>query len=167
MELYAKLDRIFAVRDRANMQATIDALLPLYEEHPADARVLLELGGAYDTAGDEERARGLYERALEAGLDGEHLRRCYVQYGSTLRNVGAIDESLAVFARARQVFPDSAALAAFEAITLHAAGRLHESVATLLRTVADYAPGGDVARYSPALRGNADYIAGLATQQSD
>lgn len=167
MDLYAQLDRIFAARDRANMQPTIDALLPLYESHPADARVLLELGGAYDTAGNEKQARGLYERALEAGLEGEHLRRCYVQYGSTLRNVGAIEESLAVFARARHAFPDSAALAAFEAISLHAGGRLHESVAALLRAVADYAPGSDVARYSPALRGNADYIAGLGARPAD
>ena len=65
MALDEELDRIFAVRDRNNMQSTIDALLPILEEHPADARVLYEVGGAYDTAGKEQAARSFYEQALQ------------------------------------------------------------------------------------------------------
>jgi hypothetical protein len=54
-------------------------------EHPDDPDVLYEVGGAYDTGGQEAIAAGYYERALAAGLSGEALQRCLLQYGSTLR----------------------------------------------------------------------------------
>ncbi|MEG9248354.1 tetratricopeptide repeat protein [Arthrobacter sp. Soc17.1.1.1] len=158
MTLNDELDRIVERRDRDNMQPTIDALLPLYAAHPENARVLYEVGGAYDTAGQEDIARGFYEKALAAGLDGDVLRRCYVQYGSTLRNLGAYDESLEVFRAARTAFPGSPALSAFEAITLHAAGRPDASVAALLDLVVGFVSTPDIERYKPALSGNAASI---------
>jgi DNA-binding transcriptional regulator YbjK len=45
MTLDDELDRIFAGRDRNNMQPTIDDLLPLYASHPDNARVLYESVG--------------------------------------------------------------------------------------------------------------------------
>ena len=163
MTLDEELDRIFAVRDRNNMQSTIDALLPILEEHPADARVLYEVGGAYDTAGKEQTARSFYERALQAGLSGDLLRRCYVQYGSTLRNLGEFARSVEVFERARQDFPDSPSLAVFQAISLHASSRFDEAVASLLEVVAEGVESPDIERYKPSIHGNAAYIRSLAT----
>lgn len=156
-----ELDRIFAARDRDDMAPTIAALLPLAEQHPDDARVLYELAGAYDTAGEEEKAAELYERAMAAGLHGDARRRCSLQYGSTLRNLGRLDESLAVFARARSEFPDSVALAAFEALTLHAAGRPSTALANLLVVLADHVHADELDRYKAALRGNAEYLVSL------
>ncbi|TQJ07670.1 tetratricopeptide repeat protein [Lapillicoccus jejuensis] len=164
-ELDAELDRIVAARDRDAMQPTIEALHRVLVEHPDDARVLYEVGGAHDTAGEEEVARGFYERALDAGLEGDVLRRCGVQYGSTLRNLGETERSLVVFAQAREAYPESVSLMAFEALTLHAAGRLDEAVALLLEAVASSAEGGeadDAKRYAAALRGNAEYLRSLA-----
>ena len=57
MTLDEELDRFFAVRDRDDMQPTIDAPLTILAEHPASARVLHEVGGTYDTAGKEQTAR--------------------------------------------------------------------------------------------------------------
>lgn len=159
--LDAQLDSIFAARDREDMRPTIDALLPLYEKHPENPRVLYELGGAYDTAGDEETALGFYERSMEKGLAGDVRRRCYLQYGSTLRNLGRIDESLRVFARARVEFPESVALGAFESLTLHAAGQFNTALASLLTLLADHVDTAELGRYKPALRGNAEYLASL------
>ncbi|CAM3251764.1 Tetratrico peptide repeat protein [Arthrobacter ulcerisalmonis] len=76
MTLDDELDLIFAARDRDNMEPTVNALLHLRASHSENARVLYELGGAYDTAGRETEARGLYEEALTAGLEGDLLRRC-------------------------------------------------------------------------------------------
>lgn len=160
-DLYAELDRIVAARDRDHMAPTIAALLPLLERHPDDARVLYEVGGAHDTDGQESRALDLYERALAAGLSGDLRRRCLLQQGSTLRNLGRTEESLAVFARARREHPGSVALAAFEALSLHAAGRADGALATLLLLVADHVDDAEVARYGAALRGNAAYLASL------
>jgi tetratricopeptide (TPR) repeat protein len=164
MTLNDELDVIVERRDRDNMQPTIDALLPLYAAHPENARVLYEVGGAYDTAGQEDIARGFYEDALAAGLEGDMLRRCYVQYGSTLRNLGAYDKSLEVFRAARTAFPGSPALGAFEAITLHASGRSDESVAALLDLVVSFVGTSDIERYKPALSGNAASIRAGAGQ---
>jgi len=161
MTLNDELDRIFAGRDRNNMQPTIDALLPLYASHPENARVLYEVGGAYDTAGQEDIARGFYEKALAVGLEGDLLRRCYVQYGSTLRNVGEYVKSREVFREARTTFPESPALVVFEAITLHAAGQANESIAELLDLAVNFISTPDLERYKPAISGNAAYIRSL------
>ncbi|MFC4139447.1 MULTISPECIES: tetratricopeptide repeat protein [unclassified Microbacterium] len=159
MTLEAELDRIVAARNRDDMQPTIDALLPYLESHPGDARVLYEVGGAYDTAGEEAIARGYYERALDAGLEGDILRRCCVQYGSTLRNLGELDRSLEVFDEALRVFHGSPSLTVFRTLTLHAAGRADAAIAALLEVIADDAAAPELDRYRPAIRGNAAYIA--------
>jgi tetratricopeptide (TPR) repeat protein len=160
-ELHGELDRIFAARDRKNMGPTIAALLPLYERHPRDPRVLYEVGGAYDTAGEETTALSFYEQAMSEGLKGDVRRRCYLQYGSTLRNLGRLDESMALFAQARREFPDSVALRAFESLTLHAAGQVNTALASLLALLADNVHSEEIDRYKPAMRGNAEYLASL------
>ncbi len=153
-----RLEALLAARDRANMEPTIAALLPILEAYPENARVLYEVGGAYDTAGEEATARGYYERALAAGLGGDERRRCFLQYGSTLRNLGELEASLAVFEGARGEFPGSASLRAFEAITLHAAGRSDEAVAALLEVAAEHVGAEEIRRYVPALLGKAAWI---------
>ena len=160
-ELYDELDRIFAARDRNNMEPTIAVLRPLLLEHPHDARVLYEIGGAHDTAGDESTALEFYERAIHEGLAGDLRRRCFLQYGSTLRNVGRVEESLVVFADARAEFPESVALGVFEALSLHASGRVNNALASLLLLLTDNIDGDDVDRYKAAMRGNAEYLATL------
>jgi tetratricopeptide (TPR) repeat protein len=164
-ELHNELDRIFSARNRDDMEPTIAALLPLYEQHPHNARVLYEVGGAYDTAGQEATALDFYERAMQEGLDGDLRRRCFLQLGSTLRNLGRVDDSLAAFARARQEFPDSMALVAFEALSLHAAGRDDAAVASLLELLADQVDAEEINRYKPALRGNAEYLRSLDSSE--
>lgn len=163
--LEAELDRIFAARDRNNMEPTIAALLPIVERHPDNARVLYEVGGAYDSAGQEAQALGFYERALAEGLEGDVLCRCYLQYGSTLRNLGRIDESLEVFARARVRFPDAVSLGVFEALTLHAGGRVNAAFGSLLLLLADSLDVDELNRYKPAIRGNADYLVSLDARE--
>ncbi|MFF2051015.1 tetratricopeptide repeat protein [Leifsonia sp. NPDC058194] len=156
-----RLAALFDARDRADMAPTIAALLEVLAEHPDDARVLYEVGGAYDTAGEEETAAGYYERALDRGLDGETLRKCLLQYGSTLRNLDRFDDSLAVLDRARAAFPESESVQTWHALSLHAAGRSDAAVAELMELVADRLRTPDLLRYEPALRGNAEYLRSL------
>lgn len=165
--VHAELDAIFAARDRNNMAPTIAAVTAIAAAHPDDPRVLYELAGAYDTAGDEATAAGLYQRALDAGLDGDIRRRCLLQFGSTLRNLDRFEESIALFAQARSEFPHAVSLAAFEAITLHAAGHVHAALGSLLDLVADHVDSPELERYKPALRGNAAYLRDLDAASSD
>ncbi|MCB5293202.1 tetratricopeptide repeat protein [Arthrobacter sp. SO3] len=146
-------------RDRDNMRPTIDHFHRLLAEHPGNPQVLYELGGAYDTAGQEGCARGYYEQAMGAGLHGEVLRRCLLQYGSTLRNLGLHEESLAALRRAREQFPESDSVRLFLALSLHAASRSDAAVAELLGLAADRIRNEDVTRYEVALRGNAAFLA--------
>lgn len=80
------------------------------------------------------------------------------------RNLGEYEKSLEVFRAARAAFPDSPALSAFEAITLHAAGQTDESVAALLDLVVSYVCTPDIERYKPAITGNAAHIRTLQGQ---
>jgi tetratricopeptide (TPR) repeat protein len=157
-ELLDRLAVLFAARDRSNMAPTIDAFLAVLSEHPDDPHVLYEVGGSYDTAGEEETAAGYYERALAAGLDGDTLRKCLLQYGSTLRNLDRFDESLTVLDRARAAFPESESVRVWHALSLHAAGRSDGAVAELMELAADRIRTPDLLRYEAAVRGNAEYL---------
>jgi tetratricopeptide (TPR) repeat protein len=159
-ELAATIEDGFSRRDRDNMQPTIDFFEKLLREHPDNPYVLYEVGGAYDTDGQEDKAIAFYLRALP-GLSGDVRRKCLLQYGSTLRNLGRFDDSLDVFKKACAEFPESDSLRVFKAITLHAAGHKDKALATLLLVVADRVDTAEIERYEAAIRGNADYLANL------
>jgi len=159
--LRARLDEVFAARDRARMAPTIGAFLEVLAEHSDDPAVLYEVGGAYDTDGQEEIALGYYRQAMAAGLEGRWLRQCYLQYGSTLRNLGRLDESLAAFDEGLALFPESESLGLFRALSLHAAGRPSAALGTVLTVIADRFSTAEVQRYEAALRGNAAYLISL------
>lgn len=159
--LLQRLQDLFGARDRDDMGPTIQALQEVLAEHPDDPHVLYEVGGAYDTAGEEETAAGYYERALAAGLSDDTLRRCLLQYGSTLRNLARFDESLAVLDRALALFPGSESVRVWHALSLHAAGRSDAAVAELMEVAADGIRTPDLQRYEAAIRGNAAYLRSL------
>ena len=160
-ETLQRLDEIFAARDRNDMAPTIKAALEVLAEHPDDAIVLYEVGGAYDTDRQEDVALGYYHRAMDAGLEGHRLRQCYLQLGSTLRNLGRFEESLEVFAEGCARFPDSESLVLFRALSLHAAGRTHAALGSVFELIADRLRTDEVQRYEAAIRGNAAYLESL------
>ncbi len=157
-ELADTIAEIFGSRDREHMQPTIDAFLALLAEHPNQPEVLYEVGGSYDTDGQEQTALGYYEAAMAAGLSGDTLRKCLLQYGSTLRLLGRHEESVAALDRALAGWPESPSVRAFHALGLHAAGRSDGAVGELLALVAEEIRTPDVLRYEAALRGNAGYL---------
>jgi tetratricopeptide (TPR) repeat protein len=156
-ELEAAIEDGLRVRDRDNMAPTIAYFTELLGAHPGSAAVLLELGGSYDTAGEEATAERYYREAFEAGLSGDRRRRALLQYASTLRNLGRIDDSLTVLDDAKAEFPHSDSLRVFHALSLHAAGRASEALAETLLLIADIG-GPEIQRYQAAIRGNADYL---------
>lgn len=145
-------------RDRDNMAPTIAYFAQLLAQHPDHPVLTYELAGAYDSAGEEATAKGLYERALELGLSGESLLRCLCQYGSTLRWLGELDASLAVLARARAEFPESESVRVFQALTLNELGRADEAVGLLLGIVAQHGNVTDLGRYAAGLGGLAQWL---------
>jgi tetratricopeptide (TPR) repeat protein len=145
-------------RDRAHMAPTIAYFEALLAQHPDHPVLTYEVAGAYDSADQEAKAKGLYERALALGIDGEPLRRCLCQYASTLRWLGELDASLAVLQRARAEFPESESVRVFQALTLNELGRADEAVGLLLGIVAQHGEVTDLGRYAVGLRAFAQWL---------
>ncbi|QHF24866.1 tetratricopeptide repeat protein [Rathayibacter sp. VKM Ac-2804] len=99
-----------------------------------------ELGGALDSAGHEAEAAEEYERAVASGLDGERLARLSIQYASTLRNLGRIDEAIALLSETEPHPSIGAARQVFLALALHSAGRTDEALRTALEALAPALP---------------------------
>ncbi|GAB3271692.1 tetratricopeptide repeat protein [Microbacterium sp. MEC084] len=101
--------------------ARIDALAA--ERGPDDAVALFERAGARDSAGLETEAEPLYRRAIEAGLDDSRRTQATIQLASTLRNLGRVDESLALLhAESERGGALRDELAAFTALALVSSG---------------------------------------------
>ncbi|MCA0379510.1 MAG: tetratricopeptide repeat protein [Actinobacteria bacterium] len=116
--------------------ARIAAIAELASQLPAsDPRGPFELGGAYDSAGFENEAAAQYERAIGLGLAGGDREQLDIQYASTLRNLGRLDEAIALL----RMTPSNAELAderlAFLALALHSAGRADEAVAVAIEAL--------------------------------
>ncbi len=158
-ELDEAIARGYAERDRDNMAPTIRYFQDLLDAHPGNPVLTYEVAGAYDSAGLEEQARTRYEEALRLGLSGDPLRRCFCQYGSTLRWLGEYDASLAVLTKARQEFPASDAVRVFLALTLNDAGQHDAALAELIATLTTHAEVTDLGRYATGLSGLAQWLA--------
>lgn len=139
--------------ERAGKEAeAIEHFRQLVEQYPDNARVIFEFAGAYDFAGQEPEAVPLYRRAMALGLTGEDERRVYVQFGSTLRNVKAYDEAIALFDEGIQRFPDWPSLRVFRAYALESAGRQKEAITELLELAIEHIQTPDMVQYKRAIR---------------
>lgn len=107
----------------------IAAMQELADTCPAnDGRAAFELAGMYDSTGMEAEACREYERALELGLDEARHAQLAVQYGSTLRNLGRLDEAIAVLSAAPTHESTGSAPRIMLALALHSAGRKDEAL---------------------------------------
>jgi Flp pilus assembly protein TadD len=123
---------------------------------PDDPRAWFGLAGAFDYAGREAEAVEPYRRARDLGLDGDDLPRWYVQFGSTLRNLGQTDEAVAVLSEGAARFPDDASIRAFRALTLHSAGRYAAALVELLELLLRDPAATGLSRYRRALAAYTD-----------
>ncbi|MCI9888014.1 tetratricopeptide repeat protein [Micrococcales bacterium 31B] len=147
--------------DTLQPAAAVAAMRHLAEYCPAsDGRGAFELAGAYDSLGFEAEAGRAYERALELGLDETRHARLAVQYGSTLRNEGRLDEAIAVLRAAPRHESTGNAPQIVLALALHSAGRKDEALRVAIEAQIDALP-----RYQRSMRG---YAAALtATAEAD
>lgn len=87
---------------------------------------------ALDRMGDERAAALHYDAAWALGVPTEQERGFLVGYGSTLRNVGRVDEAIALLGEALRKYPDYPPLTAFLALALLSGGQWHASLATMI-----------------------------------
>ncbi|MEU1970564.1 tetratricopeptide repeat protein [Microbacterium sp. NPDC019599] len=131
--------------------ALIDALAA--ERPEGDAVALFERAGARDSAGLEAEAEPLYRRALDAGLDEDRRVQAVIQLASTIRNLGKVDESLALLRAEYEKGSDAAlhdAAAAFYALALVSSGDAVRAASVALQALAPHLP-----RYTRSVTGYA------------
>ena len=123
---------------------------------PDDPVGLFEQASAFDSTGHPDLAVEGYRQALEHGLSGQRRRRAVIQLASSLRNLGAVDESVALLTAELAAGSDDLddAVRAFLALALTSAGREREAVAVALTALAPH-----LTRYNRSLAAYADEIA--------
>jgi hypothetical protein len=84
-------------------------------------------------------------------VPADRRRRFLVGYGSTLRNVGRVEESVAVLGDAAVADPDYAPFKVFLGLALHSSGEHAAAVATLLGALLDLHAGGVLDGYERAI----------------
>ncbi|MGI8404578.1 MAG: tetratricopeptide repeat protein, partial [Thermomicrobiales bacterium] len=103
--------------------------------HADDPLVQFLIASAFDGADREADAVIYYERALAIGVDKLPLARqpqLYLQAGSTLRNLGRLDEARILLTEGVAAFPGFGALVAFLALVEVSAGNDRQAVNHLL-----------------------------------
>jgi tetratricopeptide (TPR) repeat protein len=118
------------------------------------SREALERAFAHDAAGREAEAIPEYRAAIEAGLEDDDLLGALLGLGSSLRNVGELDESERVLRQAVTRFPEHAALRVFLSFTRWSSGHQADAVRELLEALFR-ADALGMARYQRAIRGYA------------
>jgi tetratricopeptide (TPR) repeat protein len=124
--------------DETDFRTAMERLVA--ERPPGDPVGLFELASAFDSTGHPEPAAERYRAALDCGLGGYRRRRAVIQLASSLRNLGRVDESLALLEAERDTGFDELddELAAFLALALTSAGREREAVAVALTALAPH-----------------------------
>lgn len=140
-------DRVANIWSQAASMAegdVVDAIDKLVAERDHnDPEALFEAAGARDYAGLEAEAEPLYRRALENGLDAALRLRAIIQLASTLRNLGQLDESIALLEQQLNEHPDdewTGPTAAFLALALTSRGDPTLGASVALMALANYLP---------------------------
>lgn len=140
-------DRVANIWSNADSMADGDVVIAIdelvAERDTDDAEALFEAAGARDYAGLELEAEPLYRSALKNGLDAALRPRAIIQLASTLRNLGHLDESIAMLEQQLHEHPDdewTGPSAAFLALALTSRGDSTHAAAVALMALADYLP---------------------------
>jgi tetratricopeptide (TPR) repeat protein len=116
----------------------IDALVA---ERPADdPEAAFEAACVRDSVGMEADAAVHYQRALDLGLVGYNRGRTFIQYASTLRNLGRYEEGLALLDKLEPDNELADAASATRALILVSMGRPVEGAAIAIGALASHLP---------------------------
>lgn len=136
-----RIAAFWADADDERPDAMRAALEPLLAERDADdAAALFERASLHDMLGEEQQAVPLYRRAIAAGLDAERDGFAVIQLGSTLRNVGRLDEAAELLQTRVDDHELGGAARAFLALTRHDQGRHAEALRLVLTDHAPHVP---------------------------
>ena len=102
---------------------------------PHDAGARIRAAYALDRIGQESAAIAHYDAAWALGVPEGERRRFFVGYGSTLRNVGRLEQAVAILGEASAADPDYAPFRAFLGLALHSSGQHALALATMMEAL--------------------------------
>ncbi|CAA9558100.1 MAG: hypothetical protein AVDCRST_MAG87-1357 [uncultured Thermomicrobiales bacterium] len=142
--------------DTSDISTALNELRERASTSPEDADAWFSLGSALDNEGLESEAIEAYDRVLALGFERlPEARRpeLFVQAGSTLRNLGRLNEALALLEHGRMEWPGFRALTAFLALVELSAGNDRRAALLLLQDAAgDHSGDASLRRYGRSLR---------------
>jgi cyanophycin synthetase len=145
-------------------QARIAAAQALFDTDPGDPRLIFELAGVYDGAGDQQQAMALYDKALGAGLREPHRHRALLQQAAGYRKAGELTAAREILDALCAERPGSASIAAFRALTMLDQGEAPAAVAGLINVLLARSGDADDEAYRVALHGQAAELDGQAAE---
>lgn len=154
-EAEAAIAQLWANPDK---QARIGAAQALADTDPSDPRLIFELATAQGGAGDDREAIALYDKALGAGLREPHRHRALLQQASSYRNVGDFTQARRILDALSEQRPDSAAVAAFRALTMLDQGEQKAAVADLINVLLSHSGDADDEAYRTSLHRYAEEL---------
>ncbi len=120
------------LRHADELDESQELLLKLLDEYPNDPQVLFEVGGAYDVLEEARIALSFYQKAIDAGLDGDSLEECMVCIGVCQRGLGEMSTAVATLEKAVEQFPNNNSSRVFLALAYYSDGQDDEAVRLLL-----------------------------------
>jgi tetratricopeptide (TPR) repeat protein len=145
------LEELRALRVAGRGEDHLAAAKVYVAEHPDDPAALAEAGFAHDRMDLEREACRYYDAAFQLGVPPELRRKFLICYGSTLRNVGRLDDAVGILGQAVQDDPTFPAAMAFLALALYSAGQPREALAAMLSCALDAARPGVFEGFERAL----------------
>ena len=133
------------------MDTELELILARADAEPDDVEARIAAAYGLDRVGREQEAIAHYDAAFRLGVPLERRRRFLVGYGSTLRNVGRVEESVAVLGDASNADPRYPAFKAFLALALFSSGERAAALATMLDALLDVEDGCSLDGYERAL----------------
>lgn len=136
--------------DEEELRVALDSLVAELPE--GDPVGPFEQGSAFDSTGHPDLAVERYRLALQLGLSGQRRRRAVIQLASSLRNLGAAEQSVALLTAELERGSDDGsddlddAVRAFLALALTSVGRDRAAVSVALTALAPH-----LTRYSRSL----------------
>jgi hypothetical protein len=127
------------------------------DDNPSDVSAQIAAAYGCDSSDLETEAVAYYDRVWGLGVPADERHDFLIGYGSTLRNVGRLDDSIEILNTAVGEYGEDLAARSFLALALHTAGRSDEAVAMLIDAVVE-GGGTGVYRFTPALESYAEEL---------
>jgi tetratricopeptide (TPR) repeat protein len=153
-----KLASAIKLRESENYEEARQLLLALHSEFPNDPQVTYQCAWIHDLLGLEREAIPFYEKAIQAGLQGNDLKSALLGLGSTYRCIGEYQKSIDTLQQALTLFPGSHEINVFLAMTYYNIRGYAKAMELLLNSLADTSKDEGIQRYQRAIRFYSDKL---------